>query len=120
MNVLPGLGGVYIGPLGTELYPAVNESDRGAELGEKEGGLEGAVAAAYHRYGFFPEKSPITGSAIADSPAHIIVLALQPQLAVLGPGTEDQGAAFILLLPGGETKALCGLFRPGDLAVLHF
>ena len=95
-------GAALEGGPGAELVAAVDDGDTGGESGEKEGLLEGAVAAADDGDVFVAEEPAVAGGAIADAAAGELGLAGDAELAGGGAGGDDEGFGLVDAAVGGD------------------
>ena len=82
---------------GAELVAPVHHHDRGGELGEEQGFLDGGIAAADDHDLLAAVEEAVAGGAGRDAEALEAGLAFQPQPLGLGAGGDDQGLGQPLL-----------------------
>ena len=109
LDVLVGLGPVEHDRRGAELVAAVHDLHLGGELAEEDRLLHGRVAAADDQRRLVAEEGGVARGAIGDATAAELLLARDPELAVLGAHRKDHRAGPILVVAHVDLVHAAGL-----------
>ena len=99
----------------------LDDGDAFAQIGQKNGCLRRAVAAAHHGHILALVKRAVTQRAVGYAVASQLLLACHAQRAVLGAGGQDDGLGRVFALAGGGDKAaVLQLVQGGDILQFDF